>query len=64
MYVNDKFDHKECLDLDVFEKGFFESKFSEVVISKKFNILLSEIYRVPNTSETKLGNFCTENIFC
>ena len=41
MYVNDKFHHKEQLDHDVFEDGFFESKFSEVVINKKYKILLS-----------------------
>ena len=42
---------KEQLALDVFEEGFFESKFHEVVINKKYKILLSEIYRVQNTSE-------------
>ena len=51
MCVNDKFHYKEWLDLDVFEKQFIESTFCEVAINRKFNIFLSEIYRVPNTSE-------------
>ena len=51
MYVSDKFHQKEQLDIDVFEEAFFESKFHEMAINKKFKILLSEIYRVPNTSE-------------
>ena len=51
MYVNDKFYHKEWLDLYVFEEGFFESQVCEVAIDKEFKILLSEIYRVPNTSK-------------
>ena len=33
----------------------FESKFREVAINKEFKILLSEIYRVPNISEKKIG---------
>ena len=38
MYVNDKFQHKEWLDLDLFEEGFFESKFCEVANNKKLKI--------------------------
>ena len=34
--VKDKFYYKEWLDLDVFEEGFFESKFCEVAIKNKF----------------------------
>ena len=42
MYVNNKFHHKEQADHDVFEEGFFESKIFEVVLNKKYKILLSE----------------------
>ena len=58
-YVNDKFHHREQLDPDVFEEGF-----GEVAINKKFKILLSEIYRVPNSREKFLGNLCAENGVC
>ena len=51
MYINDKSHHKEKLDLDVFEDGFFESKFCEVAINEKFKVIVSEIYRVANTSK-------------
>ena len=62
MYVNDKLHHKKQLDLNVFEEGFFESKFREVAIDKKFKNLLSETYRVPNTSKKiPFRNLCIEN---
>ena len=57
MYLNDKFLHKEQLDLDLFEKGFFKYKFCEVAINMKFKILLSELFRVPNTSKKVLEIF-------
>ena len=35
MYVNDKFHHKEQIDLAEFEEGFFQSKFCEVIFNNK-----------------------------
>ena len=60
MCVNGKFHHKEQLDFDLFKEGFFESKFCEVAINKKYTIVLSEIYKAPNTSGKEFfRNFCT-----
>ena len=43
MYVKNKFHHKQWLDHDTFEDGFFEPKFCEVAINKKFKILVKNI---------------------
>ena len=62
MYINDKFLHKEWLDLDAFEEEFLELKFCEDAMNKKFKILLSEIYRVPVTSEKNLGEMFAQKM--
>ena len=41
MYINDKFHHKEWLDIDVFEEVFFESKF-QILLRKCFGNLYTE----------------------
>ena len=45
------------LNLDAFEEEFFESNFCKVAIYKEHKVLLSETYRVPNTSENFLDFF-------
>ena len=57
MYINDEFHHKEPLEHDVFEEGLFESSFCNWLKTRSSKMLLSEIYRVPNTSEIFLEIF-------
>ncbi len=50
VYVHEKLKYIERKDLNIFEEGFFESCFIELVVQSK-NIVIGEIYRVPGTSE-------------
>jgi len=53
LYVNNKLNYKICDDLEAFVPGEFESLFIEVHDVANKNVIVGEIYRVPNTSEQK-----------
>ncbi len=50
IYINDKLNFKERPDLSIFDEGHFESFFVEILTKNK-NVIMGEIYRVPNTNQ-------------
>ncbi len=50
IFVCNSLKFKQRLDLNLFEEGYFESYFIEI-INKPKNIICGEIYRVPGTNE-------------
>ena len=53
VYINNKIQYKNRADLSVFHEGKMETCFVELLTEKQQNnIIIGEIYRVPNTDET------------
>ena len=50
LFINDRIKYKLRDDLSIFNEGLFESCFIEVYTGKK-NIIVGEVYRIPNTPE-------------
>ena len=52
MYISDDFNFKEIPDLCINVEGHFESITAEIETKQgKHNLIISEIYRLPNTNE-------------
>ena len=51
IYINEKYNFIQRDDLAINTPCIFESIFIEIQ-SNKYNVIVGEIYRVPNTSET------------
>ena len=65
MYINNTFNHKGWLDLDEFEKWFFEYKLCEVAINKKWQIFIKKIYiHFQMQAKIFFRNLYTENRVC
>ena len=50
MYISDKYNYIIRDDISLFEEHSFESVFVEVIINNAVNIIVGEIYRVPNSN--------------
>ena len=50
MYISDKYNYIIRDDISLFEEHSFESVFVEVLINNAVNIIVGEIYRVPNSN--------------
>ena len=49
MYLSDKYNYITRDDISLFEEQSVESVFVEVFVNNMVNIIVGEIYRVPNS---------------